>query len=153
MNKHDPRKSPLNNRGYSLIELLITLSILAIVISYALPGWQQLLTTVRRTDATTALTRLATRQEQFHLQQQRYAVTDELPLSFPAGLGLAATDGGHYELASTSLNNGFSATATVMTNGMQKNDARCWVFGINATGQRWAETYTGVDSTLHCWKS
>ena len=141
------------SRGYSLIELLITLTILTIIISFALPGWQQLLTSVRRNDATTALTRLATRQEQFHLQQQRYAATDELALAPPAGLGLSATDAGHYELASTIITNGFSATATVTTGGMQKDDIRCWLFGIDATGQRWAETHTGADSTRYCWKT
>jgi type IV pilus assembly protein PilE len=141
------------DRGYSLIELLIALTILMIVISFALPGWQQLLASVRRTDATTALTRLAARQEQFHLQRHRYASNAELTLAPPAGLGLTAAHAGHYELAATLITNGFSATATVTTGGMQTGDIRCWLFGIDATGRRWAETDTGVDSTPYCWKT
>lgn len=141
------------NPGHSLLELLITLAILSIVISYALPGWQHLLTTVRRSDATAALTRLATRQEQFHLQQQRYARADELALPPPAGLGLSASNSGHYTLATATVANGFNATATVMTDGVQHNDTQCWIFGIDATGRRWAETSEGADSTRLCWKT
>lgn len=139
--------------GHSLLELLITLAILAIVISFALPGWQHLLTSVRRTDATSALTRLATRQEQFRLQQQRYAGADELALAPPAGLGLSISDAGHYALATALVTDGFNATATVRTEGVQNKDTQCWVFGIDATGKRWAKTSEGADSTRLCWKS
>jgi type IV pilus assembly protein PilE len=140
-------------QGHSLIELLVTLTILSIIVSFALPGWQQLLTTTRRNDATTALTRLASKQEQFYLQQHRYASTAELALAPPAGLGLSTTHTGYYELVSTLLTNGFSATAIVTSDGLQRDDTRCWLFGIDATGRRWAETDTGSDSTRHCWKS
>ncbi|MCP3999343.1 MAG: hypothetical protein GY727_00305 [Gammaproteobacteria bacterium] len=142
-----------NLQGYSLIDLLITMTILIIIISFALPGWQQLLTAARRHYATTTLTQLATKQEQFYLQQHRYARNDELALSPPAGLGLSSSLTGYYNLETRLIAGGFSATATVKSDGLQKDDARCWLFGIDATGRRWAETFTGNNSTQHCWKT
>jgi prepilin-type N-terminal cleavage/methylation domain-containing protein len=139
-------------KAYSLIELLITLSLIAIVYSFAAPQWNQTLQSIRRSDATTALARLANRQEQFRLQQFRYADETERILTPPAGLGLISTDADYYQLTTSLLTNGFQATATVHNQGVQKHDVRCWVFGIDGSGKRWAETIEGIDSTRHCWK-
>jgi prepilin-type N-terminal cleavage/methylation domain-containing protein len=140
-------------KAYSLIELVITLSLIAIVYSFAAPQWNQTLQSIRRSDATTALSRLANRQEQFRLQQLRYADDTERALTPPAGLGLIKTDADHYQLSTSLHETGFQATATVNNQGMQKHDVRCWVFGIDGSGRRWAETIRGINSTTDCWKT
>jgi prepilin-type N-terminal cleavage/methylation domain-containing protein len=140
-------------KAYSLIELLITLSLIAIVYSFAVPQWNLTLQSIRRSDATTALSRLANRQEQFRLQQLRYADETERVLTPPAGLGLISTDSGYYQLITSLHENGYQATATVNNQGVQQHDVRCWVFGIDGSGRRWAETIEGTDSTNDCWKT
>jgi type IV pilus assembly protein PilE len=140
-------------QGFSLIELLIVMTIAALLMSFAVPAWQQVVMSARRTDATAALQRVANRQEQFRLQQKRYAGSDELALSPPNGLGLDDTVSRHYEIATKLNDSGFTATATATADSPQQHDTRCRLFGIDATGRRWAETNTGEDSTVRCWKS
>ncbi|WP_067522858.1 type IV pilin protein [Endozoicomonas ascidiicola] len=59
--------------GFTLIELLITLVILGILTSIALPSYQQYLQNGRRSEGQTALLDIAGRQEQFFLENHRYA--------------------------------------------------------------------------------
>jgi type IV pilus assembly protein PilE len=142
-----------DRNGFSLIELLIVMTIAALLLSFAVPAWQQVMMSARRTEATAALHRTASRQEQFRLQQKRYAGADELARPPPDGLGLDNTVTGHYVLATKLSDSGYTATATARAGSPQQHDTRCRLFGIDATGRRWAETNTGEDSTLRCWKS
>ena len=138
--------------GFSLLELLIAMTVVAIVASIAIPGWRAHLMASRRTEAVSMLMQLATRQEQFRVQQQRYAGTDELAIRPPAGLGILNVSE-RYILTATAGDHEFTAEATVNTDGTQADDAECWLFGIDESGQRWSESNTGDISTTQCWRS
>jgi type IV pilus assembly protein PilE len=137
--------------GFSLLELLLTLTVLAIVSSYAVAAWREHIKKVRRSEAITLLMQLTARQEQFRLQAMRYADGIELSAPPPTGLGISAT-GENYRLASVATDTTFTATATVQYGGQQADDAHCWLFGVDSSGRRWAENRSGRDTSDHCWQ-
>ena len=137
--------------GFSLLELLIVITVVAIITSIAVPGWRAHVLASHRTEAVGMLMHIATRQEQFRIQQHRYAATKELTIAPPGGLGILNT-GNHYILTAVANDHEFTALATVNTKSMQADDQICWLFGIDETGRRWSESYTGEISTTQCWR-
>jgi type IV pilus assembly protein PilE len=138
-------------RGFSLLELLITLAVLAIVTSYAVAAWRDHIKKVRRSEAMSLLMQLTVRQEQFRLQALRYARGAELSAAPPAGLGITATSPG-YVLTTTATDDDFQGIASVQPDGPQADDTRCWLFGIDSSGRRWAENRSGTDTSDYCWQ-
>ena len=63
-------------KGFTLIEMVVVLAILAIIVSIALPNYQDYLKRSRRSDAMIALERIANKQEQFYFDWNTY--TDSL---------------------------------------------------------------------------
>lgn len=128
--------------GWSLIELLVVVAVLAVLTLAATPGYRAAMLRAHRTEATAALLALAAAQERFHLQHHAYST--ELEAAPPEGLGLQpVTPSGRYSIAITAADaSTFVATATAQ--GTQARDTQCAEFGIAATGAR---TATNQD----CW--
>lgn len=129
-------------RGWSLIELMVVVAVLAALTLAAVPAWRAAMLRAHRVEATSALVSLAAAQERHYLQHNTYAAdVDAAP---PDGLGIATTTpGGRYALAITSADAvAFVATATTL--GRQTQDTHCAEFSIDATGAR---TATSGD----CW--
>jgi type IV pilus assembly protein PilE len=137
--------------GYTLLELLTTLLIVAFLASFAIPSWQNHLYTARRTAAIALLMQTAARQEQFRSEQQRYASNQELTLPPPAGLGAQRTTE-NYILNAAATASTFTLTATAATEGLQAADTGCRVFGVDETGRYWSTDSWGNDSTPTCWR-
>lgn len=83
-------KSPLTcpatrrSAGFTLVELMITLAIVAILVAIAYPSYSNYIMKSHRADAKTALLDLASRQERYFALQNNYAST-------PSALGYAGT--------------------------------------------------------------
>ena len=131
-------------RGFTLTELMIVVAILALLASIAMPSYRQYVIRSHRTDATSALLRLAADEERFYIQNNRYG-------SF-AEIGSPETENGWYTLAVPDADAAtFNATATVADGGGQEDDPHCKVFTINAAGQKLATDPADADSTDQCW--
>jgi type IV pilus assembly protein PilE len=128
------------------MELLLTVSIITIVTSIALPSYRQHVTRSHRGDAMAALLRVASAQEKFYLQNNTYAAT-------LAELDITSTRNDYYALAIDSADiNAFSASATPKTGGPQASDDQCASFAIDSSGTLSATDGGGGDNTSFCWR-
>lgn len=129
-------------KGMTLIELMIVVAIIAIIASIAIPSYRNYVIRSQRTDATTALLRLAAAQEKFYLQNNTYTTNETL-------VGGATSERGWYAIDVTAANaTAFSATATPVAGEPQASDSRCTSFTITETGQRDA----APGGLAECWR-
>jgi prepilin-type N-terminal cleavage/methylation domain-containing protein len=74
-------QSRQSTRGITLIELMIVVVIVGILASIAYPNYREFAARAKRTEAKTALLKIATNQERFLLDNNTYT-EDLLPLGF-----------------------------------------------------------------------
>lgn len=135
-------------RGLTLIELMIVLLIIGVLGAVAVPTYRQYTVRAYRTEAKTALLRLAANQERHYLQNNTY--TDDL-----AALGFAAgtSENGLYTLSIPVADALTYQAAAVPTPGGGPNgvdmsrDEACARFAIEASGRRRA--FPDPEGT--CW--
>lgn len=143
--KLGPRRQP---QGVTLLELLIVVVMIGLLGTIAVPSYRQYAMRAQRTEAKTALLRLAANQERFYLQNNTY--TNNLAaLGFPTGV----SDKGVYTLAvPVADTNTYRATAVPTPGGGLNGvgmsaDIDCALFSIDAQGVRAA----APDPDSHCW--
>jgi len=144
-NKHS------SSKGFTLVELMVTIAIVAILASVALPSYRNYVIRAQRTEATAALLQMQAAEEKFFLQNNAY--TNQLVTAPPAGLGLSATtSGGKYNVALALTAQGYSGQATPVAGSGQDDDTKCVSFTIDQNGQRGATDSGGADQTTECWR-
>jgi type IV pilus assembly protein PilE len=151
MKLHQPSRVPSRKHiaGVTLIELMMVVVLVAIMTAIALPSYRQYAIRTHRTEAKTALLRLATNQERWYLQNNTYS-GDLTDLGFPAS---GETEHAVYTItidAADTLTWQATAEPTVGggDNGVdQTSDAKCQSFTIDATGVQTADP----DPNGDCW--
>lgn len=134
--------APSRNGGFTLVELMIAVVIIAILSAVALPQYSNYVMKSRRVEAKTALLELASRQERFFAVNNAYT-NDAARLGYGAGatFPINVTTGSttYYTLAVPTVTAGtatalptFVATATPV--GTQQRDTQCYTFRINSLG-------------------
>jgi len=131
-----------SGRGFTLIELMITVAVIAILASIALPAYQNSVQKAGRSDGKTSLLSAAQAMERCFTTNNTYTGCTVLPTSGE----------GKYTLAVNIPAPGttFTITATRAAGTSQANDNDCVTMSITQTGQRSATAGGGGDSTL-CW--
>jgi type IV pilus assembly protein PilE len=149
-------------RGFTLLELMITVSIAAILTIMAVTSYQTSVMHSRRTDAKTALNDIAGREQRY------FSVTNSFSAN-PTQLGYSSSattfgstfsvGSGYYYLTVTGLNGGVigAATATIpayfiataTATGTQAKDTACATLTIDSTGA-YGSSGTGTASPP-CW--
>ncbi|MCH4293322.1 type IV pilin protein [Shewanella sp. 3B26] len=114
------------NKGFTLIEVMVVVVIVGIISAIAYPSYIDFLIKGGRSDAHTALMKVANLQEQYYLDHRTY--TDDL-----ADLGLSTTtENNQYDLETTG---GGSFTATATPKGSQATrDTECPTITISDSG-------------------
>ena len=132
--------------GFTLIELMITVAILAIVAAVAIPSYTNYVDRGKRAEARTALLDIAARQERYYSNNRQYA--DQLSKLRMSG---TKSENGYYTLSVTLAASGTTASntqtfrATATPSGW--TDDQCGDLGIDETG---AKTQSLGDRKL-CW--
>jgi type IV pilus assembly protein PilE len=139
-------------RGFTLIELMIVISVVAILTTIAVSSYRTYVLRATRTEARMALLSIQVAQEKFFLQNNQYAQNLATAIAAPpAGLGVSlavggVTPGGHYTVGFTAAT-GTTYTVQAVATGTQTSDkAACLTFTINEQGVR-----TPADSS-GCWR-
>lgn len=129
--------------GFTLIELMITVAIVALLATIALPSYEGYIQRTRRVDAKTELSALAQRLERCFSQFGTYLAGTGCSV----GAGPFVTpDGGHYSIA-IGNRSATTYTLTATPQAAQAKDVKCGNFVLNHLGQR------SVSGTLGnvCW--
>lgn len=143
-----------NRTGFTLIEVMVALVILAITATYALASYRRYLLRSYRLEAVESLLSAAAEQEKFYLAHGRYSDRlDSAVGEVPPGLRIPSiTARGRYsmiiELADAGV---FRVVAMPVAGGSQGDDKDCRQFSIDESGRRQSRDSAGNDSTNRCW--
>ena len=132
-----------NINGFSMIELLITLSIVAILTTIAYPSYQNHMNKVHRTEAQVALVNLAARMERYYLENNysyAHATISKLDIN-------KKIPNGFYELSIKATDNAYVLSATPVDK-QAKNDAQCGTLTLDQLGRK---DKTGQANLKECW--
>jgi type IV pilus assembly protein PilE len=138
-------------RAFSLLELLVAMSIVAILAASALPGLRHFVLRAHRFEAREALLSLAAAQERHYLEHHAYADAPALARAPPQGLGIPATTAnGWYSIAIEPGAGTEDFIATATATGSQSGDGECASLSVDSAGHRRALSQSGVPAT-RCW--
>lgn len=136
-------KNAAQKKAFSLIELLVTLAIVAILATIAIPAYSSHLIKAKRRHAETALMHLAIRLEQFHSLEGTYQHANGKTLQ------IAELEDSDYVLSiQTQTEHDFLITATPLSQTARK-DTQCGTLSLNAAGHR---MISGTGSVKTCWQ-
>ena len=116
-------------RGFTLVELLITVTILGILATAAVYTYQHQMYKVRRGDALTALSQVAQALERHYTDNNTYT-TDISALPSPAS-DVSAEGWYHISIPSA---DGSSYTVRATAAGLQSGDTDCGTIELTSTG-------------------
>ena len=149
-------KSVQYQRGVTLIELIVVVIIVGILAAIALPSYRNYVIRSQRSDAKDALLTLATAQEKFYQQCNRYATgIAGAPNCVGGNLqGAGASKNGWYILTIDPASGltSYTVFADAAVGGNQFQDTACRTFRINERGIRTAANAGGADNTAECWR-
>jgi type IV pilus assembly protein PilE len=131
----------MNIKGFTLVELIIVVTILGILASIILPTYKDHVLQSRRSEARAAIQEIRNLEYEFFQNYKRYGDRGEIGYS-------STTPNGYYQLAVVDNGLKFSATATAI--GKQLQDTPCRIFSITST-----QVLLGFDSDNNlnndCW--
>lgn len=137
-------------RGFSLIELMVVVAIIALLAAFAVPSYLRYGLRARRADGQELLLRVANAQERYYATNNHYGSLDQLGYTTAAS---KLSEKGYYSLdmeepASDSTSaQVFKAVAVVVAGGPQAKDD-CDNLWITNTGQK---SQTGSTTNGTCW--
>ena len=146
--------------GFTLIELMIVVAIIAILGAIAMPSYDRFMKQSRRADATSGLGEMADRAIRFHLEKSQFIAT-------LADLGITTnlSDEGYYTYAIVLDNNNqdYLITATARPTEVQAGDlgdpaygaGNCTVLTLSSKGVKGAplgnDPLGTLDNVPDCW--
>lgn len=89
---HVTHRSRVWQSGFTLVEVMIVVAIVAILASIALPSYQEHVRRGHRAAAQTEMMDIASRQQQYFLANRQYATKLELGYALPADVEARYTD-------------------------------------------------------------
>ena len=139
-------------RGFTTIELLITMVVIAVLVGVALPSYTRYTTRAKRTAAQAVMHTALSRQEQYMLNARSYypAVSGTTSNLAPLGVNVPPEVAASYDIKVTSANTATPPTyyvEAVPIGGQASADARCGTLKVTNDG---AKSASGGASD--CWR-
>lgn len=130
--------------GFTLLELMVTVAIIAVLASIAIPSYQQYILKGRRADGKSAILDVQLAEEKWRTNNITYTS------SIVADLGLSATSKENYYDMSISGNTGTNYKITATHKGVQVADTKCKTLSIDQDGTK-TSTDTANAVSTGCW--
>ena len=146
LDKHTT-SSHTTEQGFTLIELMIVLVVMAVLTVIAVPAYNAQIMGSRRDEGNTFLLQAAVKQEQFYLDNSVYTA-DMTDLGY--ALSPALSSEGFYEITAIIANAGQTFAFTATRKGAQVSDTNCGNLTLNNFGVKWG-TGTDPDPGKNCW--
>jgi len=139
----------MRQAGYTLIELMITVSILALLARIAYVSYISMVQKSNRSDAKDALVNDAQTLERCYSQYFYYQATGTQP-ACPT-LQTQSSNKLYTIAATFPTTTSFTITATPAAGGSQANDSKCASFTIDNLGNQKATNSSSTDNSSYCW--
>jgi len=151
-----------SERGFTLVELLITVTIIAVISVIAVPAYKEQADRGRRAEGKAYLLDLASRQERFYTQYSSYTGTVAATSGCVGSVcGLGMEDGysgdDHFSGAVTVLPSGCTPTGTLCVSYTLSataliTDSKCGALTYDSTGKKGVSGVSDQASIDYCWR-
>ncbi|MGH8170639.1 MAG: type IV pilin protein [Steroidobacteraceae bacterium] len=146
--------------GFTLIELMITVVIAAVLLSIAIPLYQHQIRESRRTDARSALLELAAREERYFDTNNVYTSTaSNLGYSGFGSASYPVGNGQYYYIKAVTVTAGSGTTPPTFTleadpipGKGQDQDTDCAKFLVDSKGDQTSQNSAGAANNSICWQ-
>lgn len=136
------------SRGFSLIELMIVVAVIAVLASLAIPSYLRYGYRARRVDGQQLLLTIANAEERYYATTNQYT-TDVTQIGF-TGTAATSNDGYYSATLAASGTSTQAYTATATPQGAQKNDV-CGALSIDNTGNKQPNASSSLNTNGTCW--
>jgi len=136
--------------GFTLIELMITVAIVAVIAVIALPSFRGQILKSHRTDAKVTLSETAQRLERCYTEFNTYLYNATSAPGCPRTADLASQSE-YYGFTLVVAASGLTYTLTATATGGQLDDKNCKTFTLKQTGDE-ASTNASNAASNNCWK-
>lgn len=147
-------KNDNRSGGFTLIELMIAVAIVAILAAIAYPSYTEHVRKTKRAEGKALINRIAAEQERYFTSRNQY--TANITGARPNGLGLASavSERGCYTARVVVINGGMgynieAAPQSSTQCGDQTADTKCGTLGMDSLGNKTASGTLGVSG---CWQ-
>ncbi|WP_145006330.1 type IV pilin protein [Pseudomonas oryzihabitans] len=144
-----------STRGFTLIEVMITVAIVGILAAIAYPSYQQYVLRSHRSEGMALLSEAAARMERYYAQNSTYATAtpNRLGLTSTANATTVNSANGYYAL-SLGTPTATTYSLSVAPQNAQRNDT-CGTLTLDSTGLRGAAGQTATTNAAtvsNCWR-
>ena len=135
------------NKGFTLIELMIVVAIIAVLAAIAVPNYNDQVRKSRRADAKVALAQTAQRLERCFVDNNTFVFHAVIAPGCPQS---HTTDDGYYTITVAATTIGYTLTAQPTTKGAQDRDTQCSEIILSSNGTKASKDKTGMLND-YCW--
>ena len=137
------------NEGFTLIELMIAVVVVAIIATVAFPAYNEQVRKSKRTEGKSALVELANRMEKFAFDNTGSGYTG-VTMTDLMGSATATSENGHYQLQIASAAAATYELRAVPTGSFK--DSRCQTLTLDQAGRKGVTgTPAPTQTAAQCW--